>query len=259
MTIREIVDFLNKNTSAATVPEEPAGGNFSQTCTGVVFTSLPSSTAATKARDLGANLVVACEPTHWGRKALGQGHANIHPHTRSLIEDAGIVVWQLPTTGTESNIPDVFHEALLEELRYRDHMEEKDARICSLPPRSLEQIATEAKANLGIDSVRMVGNPESCCQRIAVFAGWAGADNGLQMEHLTNRNCDAVICGGTTEWTVCNYVRDAAELGHAKGLVVLGIGHSLAPGLQALARQLMPVVPHLKVQYAPGNPFLDSL
>ena len=88
------------------------------------------------------------------------------------------------------------------------------------------------KANLGISAVRAAGAPDMPCNSVVLLAG--STPGQVQIQALME-GADVVICGESNEWDTCEYVRDAAAVGHPKGLIVLGHGHSEDGGMRYLA------------------------
>lgn len=60
----------------------------------------------------------------------------------------------------------------------------------------------------------------------------------------------------TCEWSVCEYMRDAHELGIKKGCIVLGHRNSEEFGMKYLAERIRPLFPQVPVSFVPaGDPF----
>ena len=65
-----------------------------------------------------------------------------------------------------------------------------------------------------------------------------------------------IVCGEILEWTLAAYVRDAAQLGLNKALIILGHNRSEEVGMQHLPSWLEPLLPGIPIGFAAaGEPF----
>jgi len=111
------------------------------------------------------------------------------------------------------------------------------------------------KERLGIATVKVAGNPGMICRRAALKVGAPGG--GAQMKLLSEQDVDVMVTGESAEWETCEYVRDAAEAGIGKAMIVLGHANSEEDGVAYVTdkiRQCLPeTVPVAYVQT--GDPF----
>ena len=75
-----------------------------------------------------------------------------------------------------------------------------------------------------------------------------GAPGGL-FEELASDNCEVLIAGEVCEWALCEYARDASELGHAKAVLALGHVGSERDGMKYITRLLSNRFTNLAVKY----------
>ena len=69
------------------------------------------------------------------------------------------------------------------------------------------------------------------------------------MRHMRQENIDVAICGDITEWTLSAYVRDAAQLGMNKGMLVLGHERSEEWGMKYLPEWLKSITGEIPVTF----------
>ena len=62
------------------------------------------------------------------------------------------------------------------------------------------------------------------------------------MRYMRMREADVLVCGDITEWTLPAYVRDAAQLGLSRAIVILGHERSEEPGMKYLGEWLEDIV-----------------
>ena len=87
----------------------------------------------------------------------------------------------------------------------------------------------EIGERLGIAQVRLAGHPETTV-KTAVLG--FGARNMLEL--MNQQEADLYISGELCEWNACEYIRDAAELGHRKALLKYAqkLVQRIAPGIE---------------------------
>ena len=89
-----------------------------------------------------------------------------------------------------------------------------------------------------------------------------GGSLGLGQEEMPARlmheeQLDIMVCGEITEWTLSAYVRDAADMGFNKAMIVVGHERSEETGMKYLADLIRPLVGEIPVQFADsGEPFI---
>ena len=96
----------------------------------------------------------------------------------------------------------------------------------------------ELKEKIGMNGVRIVGNPEDKMKRVAIVAhlypnsamvdeikedGYYHSYDMEIMKYMETENIDAIIPGEIIEWTILSYIRDAAYMGKHKAC--FNIGH----------------------------------
>ena len=99
---------------------------------------------------------------------------------------------------------------------------------------------------------QLVGDPKMPVKRVSALVGGGSLGLGqenLPMRHMHAENIDVVICGDITEWTLSAYVRDAAQLGMKKGMLVLGHERSEEWGMKHLPAWLKSITEDLPVTF----------
>ena len=96
----------------------------------------------------------------------------------------------------------------------------------------------DLKEKIGMNGVRIVGNPEDKMKRVAIVAhlypnsamvdeikedGYYHSYDMEIMKYMETENIDAIIPGEIIEWTILSYIRDAAYMGKHKAC--FNIGH----------------------------------
>lgn len=278
MTIQEVIDTI-----LAAIPEAPLEetvdtikmGNPAQEVTGIVTTFLATTEVIEKAIGLGANLIITHEPIFYLDQAEPTWFEGdpVGETKRRLIAENDLVIWRFHDYW-HLHRPDGILHGLLQEVGW-DHQTQTDEfdhsqfpvrsfadfmdlvkATCrfEVPSMSLAEVAALFKEKLAIDTVRMVGNPEMTCSRVAVLVGkFAGQ---TQIEMIGQDEVDVLVCGEINEWETSEYVRDANHTGQVKGLIILGHANSEEAGMKWLVEWLRPRLPGVKITHLPaGDPF----
>jgi hypothetical protein len=75
-----------------------------------------------------------------------------------------------------------------------------------------------------------------------------GAPGGV-FEELKSESSQVILVGETSEWCLGEYARDAAQMGYAKALLILGHEGSERAGMIYTADLLREMYPNLEVRY----------
>ena len=255
-TIQQAIDIL-----IASVPGAPFSdtvdtvkvGDPSQELRGIAVTFLATCDVIEQAAHLGANLLITHEPTfynHPDETEWLKGHA-VYAAKSKLAEEKHIVIWRFHDY-LHSIPPDRTLVGLLNAFRWEADGGTEQPFMCTIPPMSLRELGLYVKQQLGLQMIRVVGDPTAQCERIALLPGFPPAP--WQMGTLST--ADVLITGEIHEWETSEYVRDANHLGLQKGLIVIGHAASEEPGMQAIIPWIQERLPDVPIQFiSSGYPF----
>jgi putative NIF3 family GTP cyclohydrolase 1 type 2 len=258
LTISQAIDIIRQSisldTSKGTV-DTIKSGDPDQPLRGIVSTMFANVDVIRGAADLGANLIIAHEPTfynHLDEKEWLKDH-QVFKMKQALLNKHNIVVWRFHDYW-HANRPDGVLMGVLAQLGWQEYYNENNPAIVTIPGSTLSAIIKLTKKNLGIEKIRYIGDPDAVCKTIAVLPGaWGGR---RQIQALHESAPDLLICGELQEWETSEYVRDARSLNLNRALIVLGHAVSEEPGMKWLVDWLKPKIPGVNITHIPsGNPF----
>jgi putative NIF3 family GTP cyclohydrolase 1 type 2 len=143
---------------------------------------------------------------------------------------------------------------LAKELKFEINGTSDHPYICSIKPMTLLELGRWIKEQMGVRTLRVVGDLTAQCERVALIPGFPPA--AWQMGSLGEAGADVLITGEIHEWEVSEYTRDSNYFGHKKGLIVLGHAASEEPGLRFIIPWLQERLPGVAIQFVPsGSPF----
>ena len=121
--------------------------------------------------------------------------------------------------------------------------------IYTIPETTLGEFATRVKRLTGSRAFRCVGNPNAKVSKILLGPGYATPRMTVE--------ADVVIGGEQREadgaFDNVEYVMDAASLGMAKGVIMLGHVISEQPGIEDLAKWMRTFLPDIPIQFVPAE------
>jgi putative NIF3 family GTP cyclohydrolase 1 type 2 len=122
-------------------------------------------------------------------------------------------------------------------------------RIFTIPETSLGEFAAQVKRLTGSRALRCAGDPKARVSKILVGPGYA-------TPRMT-AEADVVIGGEQQEadggFDNVEYVLDAASLGMAKGVIMLGHVISEQPGMEDYAKWMRTFIHEIPIQFVPAE------
>jgi len=258
LTIQQVIDTIIAAVPGAPFPDTVdtiKAGDATQEITGIIVTFLVTSETIEQAIEQGANLIIVHEPTfynHLDKTDWLENHP-VYQAKRKLINESNIVIWRFHDY-LHSVPPDSTVMGLLHELNWEANVSPGQPYLSNIEPLTLLELGQWVKQRLGLKSIRIVGDLNLQCERIAVLPGFPPAE--FQMACLGNDGADVLIAGEIHEWETSEYVRDTNHFGYKKGLIVIGHAASEEPGLRWIIPWLEERLPGLAIHFAASrSPF----
>ena len=199
------------------------------------------------ARDWGAQLLIVHEPTyynHWDEHTDDP----LEAEKRRLIEASGLTIYRFHDH-PHCTEPDIITAGEIQYLGLNGTVERTDGlgltRLHLAAPMTPRQLAKHIESALGIAHVRVAGAADVPCSCVSMMVGTPG---GLE-EELLRPETEMILTGEICEWSLGERVRDAAQLGYRKAILVLGHIGAERDGMKYTARILKERQPHLDVRY----------
>ena len=258
LTIRQVIDSLQADIPGAPFPKTVdtiKAGDWEQPVKGIVTTMFATDAVIEKTIGLGANFIIAHEPTFYNHADETDWLADdpVFKYKKDLLDKHGIVVWRFHD-GLHQHRPDGVRMGVMNALGWDKYYSADNPSLVEIPAISLRAMIAHVKAKLGIDQLKYIGDPAQMCQRVVLSPGAAGGRG--QIGQVQKFKPDVFICGELNEWETSEYVRDARYQGIKTGLIVLGHSVSEEAGLQWLIPVLKEKAPGGVATHIPsGDPF----
>jgi Uncharacterized conserved protein len=257
LTVQQIIDLILQSgglSPRADTLDTIKSGKGSQVVTGIVTTMFPTIRVIEEAVKLRANFIIAHEPTFYNHRddTAWVKNNSVVAAKQALLEKHGIAVWRFHDY-CHAMKPDMISYGVAKKANWLSWYKTGEW-ILNMPAQSLGELVQHLKHSLGIAHVRVVGDLEQPCSRIALMPGaWGGQ---RQVTVAETERPDVLIVGDTVEWETVEYIRDGQLLGRKTALVVLGHSVSEEPGMEWLVEWLQPKVQPVKVVHVgSGDPF----
>ncbi|GHO57016.1 Nif3-like dinuclear metal center hexameric protein [Ktedonobacter robiniae] len=255
-TIQEVLDLI-----IAAVPGAPQAGSVdvlksgdpAWEVTGIVTTFTASMDVLRQAVELGANLVITHEPTYYNHyDSDWLADDPVVQAKRAFIKEHKLAIFRFHDYW-HMHKPDGIVTGMVKVLGWEAYKQDDEWMVVVIPGMTVGKLAASLKEKLALPIARVVGEPEQPCERIGLIVGAMGGE--FQIKAFERWQLDAVICGETSEWQTCEYVRDANALGFNKALLIAGHAKSEEEGMHYLVEWLQPKIPELSITYiAVGDP-----
>ena len=261
VTVGEVMDMFISQVPGApfssTVDTLKAGSRDIQ-ITGIVTTMFATIEMIRKAIALGANFIIAHEPTFYNHQDETTWLANddVYRFKADLLKQHNIAVWRNHDYIHSIN-PDGVRMGLLKQLDWQGYYNAASTNVLMLPATPLSSLIGHLKQKLFIDKVRYIGDPKQSCQKILLMPGAAGGTR--QIQAMSKEKPNVLICGEIQEWETAEYVRDAQAKGEKLSLIVLGHIASEEPGSEFMANWLKEKLSGIKITHILSNNSLSFL
>ncbi len=263
MQVREVAERI---IAACNIPPiEPTcdqliTGDWESEVTGIATTFMATVDVIHAAIAQGANLIITHEPTYFTHlDQINWLQADpVYQHKQALIAENGINIWRFHDHMHRTQ-PDLIYAGLNQELGWEPYRLPQEKHCYQIPQTTVAVLSTLFKEKLDVKTIQIVGKPQSTVERVGVLVGAGSMGLGsepMPMELMQKEQLDVIVCGEILEWTLAAYVRDAAQLGLNKALIILGHNRSEEIGMKHLTTWLEPLMPGVPIAFVEaGEPF----
>ncbi len=238
MIIQEVIDRICKWHEPFTDHEggrdKVLCGNPEQECTGIVVTVCATYEVVKQAAALGANLIISHESIFFGGRIGQDGLEDneVYERKHGMIEDSCIVVWRdhdrMHGNGKpffpERQRNDYIFYGICKELGWEDYVADDPMKplLYHIPETTAGELSALLMDKFGLNGLRIVGNRSAKIKTV-----WfsehvqGGKEDGAKIHK--GLQADAIIPLEICDFTLTQFVRDAAAMGQDK--VMLEMGH----------------------------------
>lgn len=218
--------------------------------TGIATTMMATYDVLVRAAAEGKNLVITHEPTFYshldGTEVFEKENDAVWAQKDRFIREHHMVVWRFHDHW-HMHRPDGILTGVVRALQWQKFQSATNPGFFTVPEMTLGQLAAQMKQRLGIQTVRVVGNPRMKLTKVGLLPGAGGAQSHRRA--LQSDAVEALAIGEVPEWETIEYVADAAAQGKPKALILLGHIPSEQPGMEDCAVWLKTFVTEVPVGF----------
>jgi len=260
-TVGQIMDLFIKaipEGSLQNTVDTLKAGNRDIKVTGIVTTMFATLKVIKKAIDLGANFIIAHEPTFYNHQDETDWLENdeVYLYKSDLLKKHNIAVWRNHDYIHNLN-PDGVKISVAKKLGWEKYYNPDGSNIAKIPSISLKNLIRHVKEKLNVSMVRYSGDLSQTCEKILVMPGAPGGRNHINA--IARHKPDVLICGEIQEWETAEYVRDAQAKGQKISLIVVGHIASEEAGSEFMADWLKDNISGVKSTCIPSGNSLSFL
>lgn len=258
LTVQRVIDIVMKDINGGTIAAGSVDtiktGAADTVVTGIICTMFATMDIIAQAKKLGANFIIAHEPTFYN-------HTDSRDYVRknqvltdklTVMERQNVVVWRFHDYCHQIK-PEPMSYGIARRAGWASNYKTGE-RTIDIPAMRLDALAAHLKKSLGIKTVRVIGDPAQRCSKLALLPGASGGQSHLNA--VEEHQPDVLIVGEVHEWETAEYIRDSQLQGKPTSLIILGHSVSEEPGMEIVTEWLQPRLPGLKITHiASGDPF----
>lgn len=195
----------------------------------------------------GADMMIVHEPLYYNHLDVHSDEV-VEKTKRQLLKQTGMAVYRYHDYAHAAK-PDLIAFSELKKIGLDGTVEYTDVfdlvRVTLEDGITARELAKRIEKKLGIKYVRIAGCADYPMKKISCMFG---APGGL-LHELKREACEILIAGEVCEWSICEYARDASQMGFRKSVLALGHIGSERDGMMYLSEQIKETFPSLDVKY----------
>ncbi len=220
-------------------------GNGEEEITRVGIAMFATPEVIASAAEQGVNFLIVHEPLFYTHRDTEMPYAQCFEKKR-LIEQAGLTVFRFHDYA-HAMLPDLIYEGQISYLGLPGRFEKGKYfavnRFILDEEMTTPELAAALEKNLGLQNMRIVGDRDHKVKTVSCCFGTPGH----HFEEIDE--CDTVLTGEICEWGIGEYIRDAAQMGKKKSMIVMGHNNSEKFGMKLLCDRLAVTHPELDPKF----------
>ncbi len=228
-------------------------GDTGAECTGIAVTTFASVEVIRKAIAANCNLIVVHEPLFYTHedKTDWLTENSVFQEKKRLLDENHVTVYRDHDRihggpRREREHMDMIFYGIMKTLGWEDYNIGFDLKpqVYKFSPRKAISVADELIEKLDLNGVRMVGDPETMVETVFLCEHVTGAHFGPHdkdselISEVEAKGYDLMVPFEIIDWTLTEYVRDAAALGRPKVIVEAGHFNVEEAGMKYMAQWL---------------------
>ena len=250
-TPRSVVNLMKENVTCdwtKNTVDVFKAGNPDTEIKGIAVCMFADMRTLQKAVEMNCNFIITHEPIFYNHLDETEAYANdpVYKEKRKFIEDHKLVVFRFHDH-IHMTQPDGIYAGMIEKLDWKNFAVNDGGTLYIMPEKQLANFARELKDQLGLQTVRVIGNPKMKFTKVGLAVGAPGGARQIQM--LNMPEVEVMVAGEATEWETYLYANDAVTLGKNKAVIFVGHIKSEEAGMDYCAQWLKGFVKGVPIHF----------
>ena len=239
-TPQEVVNLIKKNVTcdwAEQTVDNIKAGDPAIALKGIATCMFADMATLKEAVKQNCNFIITHEPVFYNHLDEKDSFSDdqVFQEKMKYIKDNNLVIFRFHDHIHRTE-PDGISAGMIDKLALEKYAVNGSQNFFKIPETTVSKYAKELKKKFGMESIRVIGNPDMKFTKIGFSAGAPGGQSHIRM--LRNPNVEVVIAGEAPEWETYLYTNDAVEQGKNKAVIFVGHIKSEEAGMEYCAQWL---------------------
>ena len=211
-----------------------------------------------KAVELGCNFIITHEPVFYNHldETENLQDNTVFNEKMDYIQKHKLVVFRYHDH-IHATKPDGIYQGMIDQLNLESYALDGSLIHYKLPQQSVAEYGESLKKALGLETIRVIGNPEMKFTKMALMVGAPGGQRHISM--LNRDDVEVLVAGEASEWETYLYANDAVNLGKNKAVIFLGHIKSEEAGMKYCTKWLKSFVSGVPIHFIENKPNFTTL
>jgi len=211
-----------------------------------------------KAVELGCNFIITHEPVFYNHLDETENLLDnaVFNEKMDYIQKHKLVVFRYHDH-IHATKPDGIYQGMIDQLNLESYALDGSLIHYKLPQQSVAEYGESLKKALGLETIRVIGNPEMKFTKMALMVGAPGGQRHISM--LNRDDVEVLVAGEASEWETYLYANDAVNLGKNKAVIFLGHIKSEEAGMKYCTKWLKSFVSGVPIHFIENKPNFTTL
>jgi putative NIF3 family GTP cyclohydrolase 1 type 2 len=241
-------------------------GDLNRECNGIGICIYVSPNVIREAIEKNINLLICHEPVFYTDQDPTKWLENnqVYLEKRKLLDDHGIVVWRDHdhihggSPSRQREYMDMIYQGIMKELDWEQYCIgfPNKPLLYEIPETTVAELTEELIKKFNLNGARIVGNQNAKVKKVFFCEHISGGGLGEffsdcnVIREIEKEGYDVMIPLEIVDWTLSEYVRDAAQLGKNKAIIEMGHFNVEELGMKYMEKWLAQIVgEQITVQY----------
>ncbi|HSO87269.1 MAG TPA: Nif3-like dinuclear metal center hexameric protein [Draconibacterium sp.] len=250
-TPQDVVNLIKKNVTcewATQTVDNFKAGDPQTPLKGIATCMFADMQTLKEAVKQGCNFIITHEPVFYNHLDETSVFTNdpVFQEKMKFIKENNLVIFRFHDHIHRTE-PDGISVEMINKSGLEQYSVKGSQTFFKVPETTVSKFSNELKKKFGLQTIRVIGNPEMKFTKLAFMAGAPGGQSHIQM--LKNPEVEVVLAGEAPEWETYLYANDAVNQGKNKAVIFLGHIKSEEAGMEYCAQWLKTFITGVPIHF----------